>query len=157
MRKYWIIFILATTVCLAGLGELIYVNFLSPRVLVFDIGRMREESSAVPDSVLKFQIDAIYPANKLNNSTDTVFWADVYLCTSFSKEDSLSGNTKFMLLDIKTKSGLGDIKYPYDYSAALKAEIFKKCRVKIPPGMVNDITGYKYRLADVKLEYTATD
>lgn len=157
MKKYWIIFILTTTSCFGGLGTLIYVNFFSPKIVVLDVKQMKEESPAVPDTSLQFQVDAIYPSNELNSNTDTVSWADVYVCTSFSKQDSLSGNTKFMLLDINTKSGLGDIKYTYYYSAVLKTEVFKKCRIKIPPGMANDVKEYKYRLTDVKLEYTATD
>ena len=157
MKKYWIIFILATTSCLAGFITLIYVNFLKPRTIVLDINRMKEESHGIQDTSLAFQIDAVYPANELNNNTDTTCWADLYLCTSFSKEDSLSGHTKFMLLDINTKTGLGNIKYLEDYSTVLKKEIFKKCKVKIPPGIVNDIESYKYRIADVKLVYSVID
>lgn len=150
-------FILIISFCLTGLFAVIYVNFFRQRILVLDTSRLVEQAPEKPDTGFQFQIIAVYPANELNHNAETIPWADVYVCTSFSKEDSLSGHTKFMVLDINTKSALKDIKYLDDYSVALKKETFKKCRVKIPPGIVNDIKSYKYRLFDVKLEYSVID
>ena len=155
MKKYWVIFILTISVSLAGFATVIYKCFIQPKVICLNIGKMKEEGLNLLDTNKKFEVVAIFPANKINQDNDTIPWADVYVCNSFSKQDSLSGDTKFIILDIHTKVDLGNIKDIYDYSVFVKEEkTFKKCKMTIPHDMESSINQYKYKLGDVKLEFT---
>jgi hypothetical protein len=155
MKKYWVIFILTITVSLAGFATVIYKCFIQPKVVCLDIDKMKEENLNVLDTNKKFEVVAIFPANKINLKNDTIPWADVYVCNSFSKQDSLSGDTKFIILDIHTKADLENIKDIYDYTVFVKEEkVFKKCKVIIPYDQESSINQYKYKLGDVKLEFT---
>jgi len=155
MKNYWVIFILITTICLAGLGMIIFKCFIQPKVAYLNIGKMKEERLNLLDTNKKFEVVAIFPANKINQDNDTIPWADVYVCNSLSKQDSLSGDTKFIILDIHTKADLGSIKDIYDYSVFVKEEkVFKKCKVVIPHDQESIINQYKYKLGDIKLEFT---
>jgi hypothetical protein len=155
MKKYWVMFILITTLCLAGLAVIIFKCFIQPKVVCLNVGKMKEENLSVLDTNKKFEVVAIFPANKINQENDTILWADVYVCNSFSKQDSLSGDTKFIILDVHTKADLGNIKYIYDYTVFVKKEkAFKKCKVAIPHDQESSINQYKYKLGDIKLEFT---
>ena len=143
------------TVSLAGFATVIYKCFIQPKVVCLDIDKMKEENISVLDSNRKFEVVAIFPANKINQDNDTIPWVDVYVCNSLSKQDSLSGDTKFIILDIHTKTDLGNIKDIYDYTVFVKkAKVFKKCKVAIPHDQESIINQYKYKLGDVKLEFT---
>ena len=155
MKKYWVIFILAISVSLAGFATVIYKCFIQPKVVCLNIDNMKEENLGVLDSNRKFEVVAVFPANKINQANDTIPWADVYVCSSLSKQDSLSGDTKFIILDTHTKADLGNIKDIYDYTVFVKKEkVFKKCKVAIPHDQESSINQYKYKLGDVNLEFT---
>jgi len=118
MRNYWIAFIIIITFCLGGFGMIIYKCFIEspkPVVIYLKVDGLKEAGNLIitdtPDIV------AVYPSNHINTINDTIPWADVYVCNSYNKTDSLSGDTAVMILDIHTRLDLkntvftlGDIK-----------------------------------------------
>jgi hypothetical protein len=121
-------------------------------VIYLDVDSMKESDNDIIDSLKGPAVDKIFPADHQNTKNDSIPWADAYLCRSFNKADSLSGDTVILVLDTKTDNSLDKIKYPEDYWTGLKkANLYKKCRIVVPPGLSVNFKRYSYKYASVSL------
>jgi hypothetical protein len=123
-----------------------YVPYqLKPQVFYLNTERMKE--SSVDDTSNGPAVDAIFPCNKINNINDSIPWADMYVCHTFNKSDSL-----VILLDTHTRKDLADIGDPHIYWTGIKlTRRFDKCKILIPPGVINKLKKYHYRYGIVTL------
>lgn len=122
-------------------------------IVFLDIANLKEASDSIIDSQKGPAVDRIFPAGHQNSKKDTVPWVDVYLCHSFSKADSLSGDTLILILDTEIDNSLYKIKYPDEYWVYLKKKTRKytKCRIMISPEQLAIIKNAKYKFANVEL------
>jgi hypothetical protein len=157
MRNYWIAFIVIMVFCLSGFGTIIYKCFIEapkPLVVYLNVDSLKEAGNLIitdtPDIV------AVYPSNHKNTINDTIPCADVYVCKSYNKIDSLSGDTAVMVLDINTRLDLKDIIFAdksirnYFQAGIRGSKKINRCRILVPQNQV-DIKKYRYKLGDVKL------
>jgi hypothetical protein len=158
MRKYWIAFIVIITFCLGWFGTIIYKCFIEapkPVVVYLDVDSLKEAGNSIITDTPN--IVAVYPSNHINTINDTLPWADVYVCNSYSKKDSLSGDTAVMILDIHTRPDLKNIVFTDEsFGSYFQAgiQVGKKvniCRILVPPSKVDYIKRYRYKLGYVKL------
>jgi len=155
MKKYWVVL---TIVVIVGISiPIIIMNTVilqTPKLeLVYlNTDSMREAGNGVVDSTMGPAIVSIFPCNKTNTINDTIPWANVFVCKSFTKTDSLSGDTIILLLDINTQKDFQEIKDPAIYWAGIKqTRKFNKCKILIPANEVDKLKKMRYKYSDVKL------
>jgi hypothetical protein len=158
MRNYWIAFILIVATGLAGVGMLVFKCFIrkpeseTPRIYYLNADSMREAGQNIVDSNKGPGVISIFPAEKQAEDNDSIPLADLYICRSFAKQDSLSGDTAIILLDVATSKYLTKEGDPTQYWTGVKAaKKFKECRVFIPPSLFKSIKRYRYKYATVTL------
>jgi hypothetical protein len=156
MRNYWIAFIAITFIGFLGLGMIIFKSFIQKpqaKLYYLNLDSMQMAAGHVTDSPGKRPVVAsIFPCDERNTGDEVIPWADLYVCGSYNKSDSLSGDTALVFIDVNTKSGLHELKNIDHYGADIKiAQKFKKCRVMIPAGQIDKIRKYRYRFARVTL------
>jgi hypothetical protein len=124
----------------------------TPVVICLNLDSMKEASDSVIRTFDGPAVCDIYPARHQNDNNDIIPWADAYLCHTFSKADSSSGDTLVLLLDTKINSRLYRVKYPSEYWTGLKkASKFRKCRIMLTREQLTDIRNARYKFASVQL------
>jgi hypothetical protein len=155
MKNYWVAFGLIVSIGLAGFGLIIFKCFIQesvPQLFYLNIDSMREAGRDLTDTTDKPAVSCVYPANK-ENVADAIPWADLYVCRSYEKSDSLSGDTVMVLIDVNTKIELKDLKDVNHYSANINpGKKYKKIRVLIPSNQTELIKRCRYKFGKVKLE-----
>jgi len=156
MRNYWISFFLITVLGFCWLGTIIFKNFIQkpqPQLFYLNTDSMQMASSHVTDSASRqLQVVSIFPCNTKNAAGKAIPWADLYVCRSYNKADSLSGDTAQLFIDVHTNSDLNNIKDPDHYGIDIKtSQNFKKCMVMVPANQISAIRKYRYRFAQVTL------
>jgi len=117
------------------------------------VDSMQMAASHTTDSTYKRPaVVSIFPCDVKNAGDEVIPWADLYICRSHNRSDSLSGDTALVLIDVHTKSGLYDIKNIDHYGATIKTAMgFKKCRVVVPANQIKKIKKYRYKFARVTI------
>ena len=156
MRNYWIAFILIISIGFFGLGMVVFKGFIQkpqPKLFYLNVDSMQMAAGHVPGSTdQRPVVISIFSCGKKNASDEAIPWADLYVCKSYNKSDSLSGDTALVFIDIHTKSGIDNIKDINHYGASVKTgQTFKKCKVMLPADQINNIRRYKYKFAQVTL------
>jgi len=156
MRNYWIAFILIVSIGFFGLGMIIFKSFIQksqPQLFYLNVDSMQMAAGHVTDSTAQRpEVVSVFPCDKKNAGNEVIPWADLYVCKSYNKSDSLSGDTALVFIDIHTKLGLHGIKNSDHYGAGIKTEqSFKKCRVMVPANQIDNIREYRYKFAQVTL------
>jgi hypothetical protein len=156
MKNYWIAFILIVSLGFFGLGTIIFKNFIQkpkPQQFYLDLDSMQMAVGQVTNSPgQRPQVVAIFSCDMKNTSSEVIPWADLYVCRSYNKSDSLSGDTAIVFIDTHTKSDLHDIKNIDHYGVGIKmAQGFKKCRIMVPANQIDNIRKCRYRFAQVTL------
>jgi hypothetical protein len=156
MKKYWIILSLVVIVGISIPIVIVYnaIPHAPKSVLVYlNTDSMKEAGNGVVDSSLGPSIIAVYPAYQKNASGEKVPWADLLLCRSNNKADSLSGDTLIVFIDTETIENFSvreDIK---DFTAGITpSEKFKKCRVMIPPSLTDSLKHHRYKYGNTYVQ-----
>jgi hypothetical protein len=155
MKRYWVILLSVTVIGFAIPGIIIYKglsHYKRTQLYYLNTSKMIEAGSGIVDSVTGPAISAIYPCDKTGSNNDAIPWADLYFCNSFTKADSLKGDTLEILLDIHVKPDLDGIGHPDNYWTGLKeGKKFRECKVLIPRDSISKLQKYRYKYADVTL------
>jgi len=157
MKKYWIILILAVIIGFSFPLLVIYnaIPHAPKPVLVYlNTDSMKEAVNVVVDSVMGGpSIKAVYPCEETNKPGDTVPWADVFICRSYNKADSLSGDTLIVYLDTRTTDDFKVRDDINEFQAGIKPSArFGKCRVMIPTNQIDSLKHYRYKYGEVYFE-----
>lgn len=121
-------------------------------ITCINIDSLKEAGDSIMAPLHGPGVDKIFPANHQNTKDDPIPWADVYLCHSCKKADSLSGDTLIMLLSTQINDKLSKIEYPTDYWTDLKkAHTFQKVKVMMPPEQLSLIKKARYKFVSVGL------
>jgi len=147
---------LFTLIGFLGLGVIIFKSFIQkpqPQLFYLNVDSMQMAAGPVTDSTGKgLEVVSIFPCNVKNAGGEVIPWADLYVCRSHNRRDSLSGGTALVFIDIHTESDLKALKNINHYGTDIKiAQKFRKCRVRVPAGQIDNIRKYRYRFARVTL------
>jgi hypothetical protein len=155
MKNYWIAFVLIVSLGLTGLVAIIYKCFIQkpeseiPRLYYLPTDSMREAGNKIADSAGMF---SIFPGDQIEKANNSIPRADLFVCKTFSRRDSLTGDTLIVLLDVKLPSFLYAQQHPLNFGTKLTpASKLKQCRVFIPPSLFNKIKHCRYKYANVEL------
>ena len=156
MRNYWIAFILIVSTGFWGLGTIVFKGRSQkpqPKLFYLNVDSMQMVTAPVVDTAGERPVVlSIFPCDEHNAGGGVIPWADLYVCRGYNKNDSLSGDTALLFIDIHIKSGLPDIKEIGRYGADIKiGQRFKKCRVMVPANQIDNIRRLRYRFAQVTL------
>jgi len=157
MKKYWIILIL---VVITGFSfpVLIIYNAIphapKPVLVYLNTNSMKEVINVAADSVMSGpSIKAVYPCEEKNKPGNAIPWADVFICRSYNKADSLSGDTLVVFLDTHTTDDFEVRPDINEYQAGIKPSAkFSKCKVMIPPNQVDSLKHCRYKYGRVYFE-----
>ena len=124
-----------------------------PVLVYLNTDSMKEGGDSVVNSHLGPSIIAVYPAYQKNVVGEKIPWADLFLCRSDNKADSLSGDTLIVFIDTKTIEDFkvrDDIK---DFTAGIEpSRKFKQCRVMIPPNLIDPLKHYRYKYGNTYVQ-----
>ena len=155
MKKYWILFIVIVSIGVTGFGTIIFKCFIQkPQLKLYylNIDSLREASDGVTDSTNRLSIVGIFPSQTRNIGNEAIPWADVYVCKSFNKKDSLSGDTAIILIDVTTKGYSKNTENVDHYRPDIIAEKkHNKCKVLIPANQIDSLKKFRYKFGNVKL------
>ena len=105
------------------------------------------------NSILGQYIMKVYLCGHKNTAKDTIPWADTYLCRASNKANSLAGDSLIVYLDTQMQENLKDTVGVTQFQAGIKvSKKFKKCKVMLPPKLVDSIKKYKYKYGMVYLK-----
>ncbi len=95
-------------------------------------------------------IVALFPCDKINTGSETIPWADLYVCSTNNESELLSGDTALVLIDIHTRTDLHDLKDIDHYGITIKpTPAFKKYRVMVPVSQINNIKKAAIKLGEL--------
>jgi hypothetical protein len=156
MKKYWTILIL---VVIAGISIPVLIIYKAvphapKRVLVYlNTDSMKEIGNWVVNSTHGPSIVAVYPAYENNDSGEPIPWADLFICRSTNKADSLSGDTLIVFIDTKTVENFKVREDITEFTAGVeRSKKFKQCRVMIPSRLSDSLKHYKYKYGHVYIQ-----
>ncbi len=108
MKNYWIAFVLITTTGLACLGIIIFKCFIQkPQLQLFylNVDSMKMATKNLEDAKYNRPgVVALFPCDKINTGSETIPWADLYVCSTNNESELLSGDTALVLIDIHTRT-----------------------------------------------------
>jgi hypothetical protein len=156
MKKYWLILILAVIVGISVPVVIIYnavPHAPKPVMVYLNTDSMKEVGNWVVNSTHGPSIIAVYPAYKKNNSGEPVPWADLFLCRSSNKADSLSGDILIAFIDTKTVKNFKVRDDITEFTAGVEhAQKFKQCKIMIPLKLLDSLKHYKYKYGHVYIQ-----
>jgi len=155
MKNYWIAFVLIVSFGLTGLSTIIYKCFIQKpeSILVYlNIEKMQEAGGSIADTN-SYELTSVFLCHQKNTINDTIPWADLYVCKSYGKKDSLSGDTALLFIDVHSKKEIEQLKnetitYSLQYKTAPK---YKKCKILIPADQLYNIKKYRYKFGNVEV------
>jgi len=154
MKKYWIILIL---VIIAGICIPVVIVYYdvphAPKPILVYLNTDSMKEAHVTDSSSEPNIIKVYLCGHKNTAKDTIPWADAYLCRASDKADSLAGDSLIVYLDTQMQENLKDTVGIDQFEAGIKvSKKFKKCKVMLPPKLIDSIKKYKYKYGMVYLK-----
>lgn len=154
MKGYWILLMLVVVGGFSFIGLVIFLGVGSEKTgpVYLNTGNMIEAGKEIVDSTMGPALISIYYCNEENIISDTIPWADAYVCQIYNKKDTLHIDTA-VILDIRTSKKSHRLKYSLNsYWTGLKeARSFKACRIMIPEDQRLKFKKYLYKYAGVTL------
>ena len=118
---------------------------------VLNTESMREVDKRNADSTMRPAVIAIYLAGKSNASSNGTPWADVFVCATANRLDTLKTDT-ILLLDTRTGKNFGNLGDVAKYWIEIKsAKKLNQCRILIPENEVKKLKTYPYWYCNVQL------
>lgn len=153
MRTLTTIFIIVVATPFIIIGILVFkgCSYTYFRNQVYlNTSKMQEANYDVADSIAGPALISAYYCHKTIAKKDTVPWADVFVCQSSNKKDSLKVDT-IILLDTNLRNE-NEPKNPYNYWTGVReARKFSACKISITKDQIPLFRKYKYKYARVIL------
>jgi len=152
MKRYWIILILAIVIGFGGIGIIIYNASLTQSWPITYLNTNNSnEANKITESTYNLNVIKYFPCNKRNKQGDLYPWANLYVCKSLNKQDSLSGDSLIVLLETKTGRAYTQDDLINSFWITIKpSKRFLGSKVLLPTHEMDSLKGYKFRYGEIK-------